>query len=36
MSRITRRAALGASLALPSLARAQDVWPSRTVRIIVP
>ena len=36
MSIITRRAVLGAALALPSLASAQDVWPSRTVRIIVP
>lgn len=33
---LTRRATLGAAIALPAVARAQDVWPSRSVRIIVP
>lgn len=35
---ITRRAALGAGLALPALATAgaQEAWPARPVRIIVP
>ncbi|MEI6160434.1 MAG: tripartite tricarboxylate transporter substrate-binding protein, partial [Roseococcus sp.] len=35
MMKITRRALAGA-LALPAIASAQDAWPSRTVRIIVP
>jgi len=35
-SHFTRRATLGAALTLPSLAQAQDVWPARSVRIIVP
>ncbi|MBY0333242.1 MAG: tripartite tricarboxylate transporter substrate binding protein [Acetobacteraceae bacterium] len=35
---ITRRAALGATLALPTLgaARAQPAWPARTIRFTVP
>ena len=35
--RLTRRAALGL-LAAPTLARAQsaDVWPSRSIRLVVP
>ncbi|MFM7779627.1 MAG: tripartite tricarboxylate transporter substrate binding protein, partial [Alphaproteobacteria bacterium] len=35
--RLTRRAAL-APLAAPALARAQgaDVWPSRSIRLVVP
>lgn len=35
---ITRRAAIGATLALPALgpARAQPAWPARTIRFIVP
>lgn len=32
----TRRAVLGAGLALPFAARAQDKWPSRPVKLIVP
>lgn len=36
-SAVTRRAALGGALALPALAAsAQEAWPARTVRIIVP
>lgn len=36
-SAVTRRTALGGALALPAIAAsAQDTWPSRTVRIIVP
>ena len=34
--RITRRAALGAGLAIAGAARAQEAWPMRPVRIIVP
>ncbi len=34
--KVTRRNTLVAGLALPSLARAQDAWPSRPIRIIVP
>jgi tripartite-type tricarboxylate transporter receptor subunit TctC len=34
---LTRRAALGAALALPALhARAQGGWPSRSIRLVVP
>jgi tripartite-type tricarboxylate transporter receptor subunit TctC len=33
---ITRRAALAASLALPGLARAQEEFPSRPIRLIIP
>lgn len=33
---IRRRAALAAALAAPALARAQEAWPSRPVRIIIP
>ncbi|TDH58174.1 tripartite tricarboxylate transporter substrate binding protein [Dankookia rubra] len=34
--RITRRAALGAGLAIAGTARAQETWPTRPVRIVVP
>lgn len=33
--RTTRRAALGAALAMPMVARAQDSWPNRPIRFIV-
>jgi tripartite-type tricarboxylate transporter receptor subunit TctC len=33
---LTRRAALAAPLLLPGLARAQDAWPSRPIRLVVP
>jgi len=36
MPPITRRAALSLGAAIPTLARAQAVWPERPVRIIVP
>lgn len=36
MPRLTRRAALGGALALPLAARAQDAWPSRPVRWVIP
>jgi len=35
MNAITRRAALGAALAIPFAARAQENWPNRSVRFIV-
>lgn len=35
MNALTRRAALGAGLAMPLAARAQDNWPNRPVRFIV-
>jgi len=35
MSQITRRAAIGAALSLPGLARAQS-WPSRPITLLVP
>ena len=33
---ITRRAALGATLAIPALATAQEVFPNRPVNVVVP
>jgi len=36
MTGLTRRAALGAALLAPALARAQPRWPDRPVRIVVP
>lgn len=33
---ITRRAAIGAAFTLPFAAAAQDNWPSRTIRLVVP